>query len=729
MAATLANSDRDRVLHATDLVALVGEHVALKPKGREHVGLCPFHDDRSPSLAIVTHKGDAFYKCFACGAAGNAIDFVMNFHKMPFGDALRYLATRAGIELTNSFRRTDDAPGQGKDDIRRANALALKFYRRMLHDETVGDEARAVIERRGIEPAMVEAFQLGYAPDQRDAMQSAIRRYVSHAETTGRRDASLGPQTFEALLTSFIAAGVIREGRSGRVDLLKHRIVFPIFDELGRPIAFGGRKIRDEDEPKYLNSPESQVFHKSRSLYGIHLAKQAIIKTRVAIVTEGYTDVIACHAAGFTNVVATLGTALTVEHARLLRRLCDRVILLFDGDAAGMRAADRGVEVFFNEPIDVSVCTLPDDLDPDELLREADGAARFRAALDSSVDALAYLVDRFRRDYAARTGLSGRQQSLEALLRRLAELGFGRLSGVRKQFVLASLAQLTGVSEREIERAVPQGITPRAAARTDAASETTSDEPDGMSSRAAQAQDSDDRAAASAAVSRARREAERTLLLILLGTPSLATASIEVECEGERAVAPVTEVLEPGRFSIPEFRSLYRTWLSIAEGGTTPTFSSILAELADPAAKRLASDLFLEAERRRGSSTSRAAASGDLEPLEHLRNAFADVERLDRRDRFRREGSSGNLSAVAVKDLAADEAIDAAGAAVDPATLVRPTIDSIDNDPSTSAAAAAERRLAEIRARGNDVTAHPRFSVRRPASPSRPSSSHPFNAQ
>lgn len=714
MAATLANSDRDRVLHATDLVALVGEHVALKPKGREHVGLCPFHDDRSPSLAIVTHKGDAFYKCFACGAAGNAIDFVMNFHKMPFGDALRYLATRAGIELTNSFRRADDAPGQGKEDIRRANALALKYYRRMLSDETGGAEARAVIERRGIEPAMVEAFQLGYAPDQRDAMQSAIRRYVSHAEATGRRE---GGQTVDAMLTAFIAAGIIREGRSGRIDLLKHRIVFPIFDELGRPIAFGGRKIRDEDEPKYLNSPESPVFHKSRSLYGIHLAKQAIIKTRVAIVTEGYTDVIACHAAGFTNVVATLGTALTVEHARLLRRLCDRVILLFDGDAAGMRAADRGVEVFFNEPIDVSVCTLPDDLDPDELLREPDGAERFRAALEGSVDALAYLVERFRRDYGARTGLSGRQQSLEALLRRLAELGFGRLSGVRKQFVLASLAQLTGVSEREIEKAVPQGIAPRQAARSDAADEAADGAPSSALPDASAS--STDSLASSSPVSRARREAERTLLLLLLGTPSLATASIEVECEGERAIAPVTEVLEPGRFSIPEYQSLYRTWLSIAEGGATPTFSTLLAELADPAEKRLASDLFLEAERRRGSATPRPSGGGDAEPLEHLRNAFADVERLDRRDRFRRDGSAGHAAGTA-------DSFDALDA------TIRPTDELIDNESSTlavtgsasslSAAAAAERRLAEIRARGNDVTAHPRFSVRRPASPTRPPS-------
>ncbi|MDZ4830150.1 MAG: DNA primase, partial [Phycisphaerae bacterium] len=678
MASAMSQSDRDRVLEATDLVALVGEHVALKQKGREHVGLCPFHDDRSPSLAVVTHKGDGFYKCFACGAAGNAIDFVMNFHKMPFGDALRHLAARAGIELQDRFQPRDTS-GPRKDDLQRANAIGLRHYRRMLADEQEGAIARRVIADRGIGTAMVEAFQLGYAPDRRDSVQVGLKRLESHAKDTPGREA---PPSIDA----FVAAGLVREGNSGRNDLLRHRIVFPIFDELGRPIAFGGRKIREEDEPKYINSPESPLFHKSKSLYGIELAKQAIIKSRVAIVTEGYTDVIACHAAGFTNVVATLGTALTVEHARLLRRLCDTVILLFDGDAAGMRAADRGVEVFFSEPIDVKVCTLPRGLDPDELLREPDGAALFRAALDRSIDALAYLVQRFRTEYQSRAGLSGRQQSLEALLRRLAELGFASVSGVRKQFVMSSLAHLCGISERELEAALPT-IRPRAAAATSAPIVERRDS-SGTDATAASSEPSRSTGVLPT-VDRARREAERALLGLLFASPELARESVELDFEGELAVLPITEALAPERFRDPEHADLYRTWLAQADGGFPPSLGVLLAELADARCKGLASDLYLEGERRRGKNASLT--------LDHLRTAFSDLERLDRRSRFR---SARDLETTEASASATSAGTSTSGAATS-STGDLSSVPSLD-------LAAAQARLSRLRERGTDVTAIPR---------------------
>ncbi|MFO0828511.1 MAG: DNA primase [Phycisphaerales bacterium] len=672
-------SDRDRVLSATDLVALVSEHVALKPKGREHVGLCPFHDDRSPSLSVVTHKGDGFYKCFACGAAGNAIDFVMNFHKMTFGEALRHLAGRAGIELTDRFERRERDGAPRKDDLQRANAIALRFYRRMLVDDE-GEVARLAIEERRIAPAMIEAFQLGYAPDRRDALPAALKRLESHAAQGGGREA---PPPIEA----FLAAGLIRDGRNGRADLLRHRIVFPIFDELGRAIAFGGRKIRAEDEPKYINSPESPLFHKSKSLYGIHLAKQSIIKSRVAVVTEGYTDVIACHEAGITNVVATLGTALTVEHARVLRRLCDTVILLFDGDAAGMKAADRGVEVFFSEPIDVKVCTLPDDLDPDELLRLPGGVDRFRAALAGATDALAYLVERFRAEYRARSGLSGRQQSLEALLGRLAELGFGSVSGVRKRFVIASLAHLTGVSEREIEAAMP-AARPR---RPEPRREGTSPAPDDASRLGSPTLNRDDQGRplgaippgtgddhdaddpntacgpASTPIPRARRLAERGLLGLLLASPDLVHESVELEFEGEVATLPMTEALAPDRFHDQDLAEVYRTWRHCVDGGSVPSLARLLAELESPNLKGLASDLYLDGERRRGKVAR--------ETLEHLRTAFADLERLDQRSRFSADSPDSDRSPASPRSLDL---------------------------------AAAQDRLSQLRQRGLDATVVPR---------------------
>lgn len=725
----LANhNDRDRVLDATDLVALIGEHVALKPKGREHVGLCPFHDDRSPSLAVVTHKGGAFYKCFACGAAGNAIDFMMEFHRMTYPEALKHLAARAGIALTDRFERaSQDSGGIGKDDLVRANRFAMRLYRQMLVKSAEGEAARAVVARRGIDEERATAFGLGYAPDRRDALEHALRRLREHARTLPDSEA---PPTLDALAEAGLA-------RRGRGDLLVHRLVFPICDELGRPIAFGGRKIRDEDEPKYLNSPESPLFHKSRSLYGIHLAKQSIIKGRTAVVTEGYTDVIACHQAGFTQVVATLGTALTREHARVLRRLCDRVILLFDGDAAGMRAAERGVEVLFSEPIDVLVCSLPDGLDPDELLKAEGGRERFAAALDASVDALAHLVDRFRRDYATR-GLSGKQQALEALFTRLAELGFGQLDGVRKRFILGALADLTRLPDREIEGGLAKAtalVRSRPAAAAQAGSRREADPVGGLRS------DRDSRAGdePEAPISRARREAERHLLALLLVAPHcggdsdghsghpFADAAVEVRISDaedgpeERATMPLLEAIGDGLLRDPVHRVILDAWRRLADGadagGRAVGLASLFSELADPRAKGLASELFvfgqsLASSASPGGMPERAPVGGPTTTdaistasdarrrdrvLEALRNAYHDLDRLDRRERRR-----DRPDAVPPR-LPEPTDAPAFAPAFAPASEVPPR----SSAPASDVDAALDR-LARRRQRGADPTAIPR---------------------
>ncbi|MCA9284240.1 MAG: DNA primase [Phycisphaerales bacterium] len=439
-------------------MALIGEHVVLKRQGREHVGLCPFHDDRSPSMHVVTHKGTSFYKCFACGTGGNAIDFVMGYHHMEFGEALRHLAERAGIQLSHTGRSR--APGEiGRAELLEANLLAMRYFRKLLTNAKTSDAgagraasagvgaARIIAERR-ITDAMSEAFGLGAAADRWDGLLETIR-------------ARGGDER------AFLAAGLLRSRQEGNgsYDTFRNRLIFPICDELGKPIAFGGRKINPEDEPKYVNSPESPLFSKSRILYGLHLAKQAILARRTVVVTEGYTDVIACHQAGLDNVVATLGTALTRDHARVLKRLCETVILLFDGDEAGMKAADRAVEVFFAEPIDVRICTLPDGLDPDDLLRQPDGRARFESALAQSEDALTHMVRRFALQFSGAQSLSGRQQRLEAMLSHLASLGFASVGGVRKRLVLSALSDLTGVPMHEIERSLPHETIPKAPRR------------------------------------------------------------------------------------------------------------------------------------------------------------------------------------------------------------------------------------------------------------------------
>lgn len=427
--------DRQRVLDATDIVRLVGEHVALKPKGREHVCLCPFHDDRNPSCYVVPVK--QIFHCFVCGAGGNAIDFVMKFHQLGFREALQLLADRSGVTLTPyKGARTQDTsePGVTKQDVAAAGATALDFFRAILSHEAHGADTREAIARRGFTDETSARFELGASPDRWDGLLKTI-------EAKGLDTAP------------FVAAGLLKRRESGGLyDAFRHRWVFPIRDQLGRVVAFGGRKLREEDDPKYLNSSETPIFDKSATCYGLPQATERIRETRRAVVVEGYTDVIACHQAGETNVVATLGTALTPKHARVLRRLCDEVVLVFDGDEAGQRAADRALAIFFAEPIDVRIAVLPGGADPADLVSQEDGAEKWREAIDNAADALDFRFARM----AARLGAmtpTARLRAVEEDIAALRDLGVARLSPIRRKHVVRRLAQLAGVDEGAVQRA------------------------------------------------------------------------------------------------------------------------------------------------------------------------------------------------------------------------------------------------------------------------------------
>ncbi len=434
--------DRDRVRDASDIVDVVGECLALKPKGREFVGLCPFHDDHRPSMCVV--PGKQIFHCFSCGAGGDVFTFVQRYHSMEFREALTFLAERAGIELTKRTGRDggSDEPSQGmsRGDVLAANGLARDFFRTILRHDDHGRAAREVIARRGMSEEMVERFEIGAAPDRNDGLMM-----LAHGRGIASKDLE--------------AAGLCKQRKSGLGDTFRNRVVFPIHDQIGRVIAFGARRIDEDDIPKYLNSPESSVFDKSATLYGLHQASRAIQRERVAIVTEGYTDVIACHQAGFENVVATLGTALTAGHARTLRRLCETVVLLFDSDEAGAKAADRAVEVFFAQPIDVRIASLADGeggKDPDEILRMEDGAERFRRAIESGVDLLEFRYARLREKIAG-GGIATQQRALEEEVRRLGELGLRRVDPVRRQFVVRRLSEITGLSADGVVRSLRGG--------------------------------------------------------------------------------------------------------------------------------------------------------------------------------------------------------------------------------------------------------------------------------
>lgn len=441
------SDDRERVREASDIAEVLREHLALTPKGREYVALCPFHDDHKPSMYVV--PGKQIYHCFSCGATGDVFTFVMKYLGLEFREALEMLAERAGIELqrrprTGGLERDRGGDGVPAEQVREALELAAEFYRAALHKSDHGQPARDMIRARGLGDAMVERFGLGAAADDWERLVKALR-------SRGVSDAAM------------VAAGVAKARDSGGCfDMLRNRLVFPIHAAHGKVIAFGGRKLNPEDEPKYLNTPETSVFKKGKTLYGLAQAMPAIIKSGRVIVVEGYIDVIACHQYGFTNVVGTLGTALTQDHARMLRGRCREVVLLFDADEAGSRAAFRAGEVFFGEPLDVKVAASPDvqgetvAKDPDELLAEEGGTEAFHEMIEGARDVIELRFERLR-ERVAGAGPAAVAAAVEEELGKLVEMGINEAPPLRRRGVVHQIARVLGLGAHDIDRMIPKG--------------------------------------------------------------------------------------------------------------------------------------------------------------------------------------------------------------------------------------------------------------------------------
>ncbi len=554
------NGDKERVQAATDLVRLIGEQVNLRPKGKEFAGLCPFHDDKTPSMQVSPQK--QIYKCFSCGAGGDAFSFVMNYHKMSFVESLKYLAERAGVELTPW--KPDGAGGQPiegpseRKQIAAANERAVDFYRALLRHPEHGREARAYLERRGVSEQMIEAFGLGYAPDRWDGLVTMIR------------EKGWDRHGFE--LASLIRP---RKTGDGDFDFLRHRLIFPIFDAIGRPIAFGGRKLRDEDEPKYLNSPETTLFNKSATLYGLHAAKKPIIDTKTAVIVEGYTDVIACHQAGAANVVAALGTALTAEHVRELRRYCEQVIVVMDGDAAGQKAADRAVQVFLTGDLDVSIAVLPPGQDPDELLK-AGGLDAWDEVLDRAVDALGFAFDRVQSRLAEADTVTGRQKVAEEFMDQLIRLGVTQTGGVRRAFVMERLARMLRMSGPAVEAAL-SARSPRSSRNPSHSAGSPAPAADRMSPDEAENSQNPGTGSVANGVSRHRLEAigrcERLMVAALVRHGRLFSETLP---DGRG----VDEALAPAELAHPEHRRLYQRVYGTLADGRPLSLAGLLGDLA-----------------------------------------------------------------------------------------------------------------------------------------------------
>ncbi len=333
---------REAIRERIDLVELVSEYVRLERAGKNFKALCPFHTERTPSFHVSPALNR--FHCFGCGASGDVFTFLMRIEGLSFQEALRRLAERAGIELRAELR--DSEPSDGLDRLRRILYASSFFYRQCLQRAS---HAQQYLQERGLAKETIEQFELGYAPDGWDHLVRFLQRHGFALEEAQQ-------------------AGLIEAGRNGYYDRFRNRIMFPIHDSSGRVIAFGGR-ILGEGEPKYLNSPETPLFEKRRVLYGWWRARSAMLRERTALLVEGYLDLIMLHQYGLTHSVATLGTAFTEEHANRLRRLVERVHLLFDSDAAGVKASLSAGEILMRMGIPTFVVSLPEGDDPDSLLR------------------------------------------------------------------------------------------------------------------------------------------------------------------------------------------------------------------------------------------------------------------------------------------------------------------------------------------------------------------------
>ncbi len=422
-----------QVQQATDIVELISQYVALKRRGKEFLGVCPFHDDKRPSMNVSPTK--QIFKCFACGAGGAAFNFLMLYEKMTFPEAVRSLADRANIPLPQDGQPAQQiAPGMGKADLAEVTKLAMDFYRHSLHIPA-GEQCLAYARDRGFTDESIERFAIGYAPDQWEGFIQAARK-------RGFTD--------NQLVSSGMAA---RRDNGGCYDRFRNRLMFPIIDPSGRVVGFGGRALSAEERAKYLNSPESPLFDKSSQLFGLNWSREQIVSSGQAIVVEGYLDVLIPLQAGVGNVVATLGTALTERHVRILARYAKEVVLIFDADAAGAAAAERALEVFLAQQVHVRVATIPAGKDPCDYCL-AEGADGLRTLVAGAPDALSYAWNCRRNELAAVGGnLADRRRVVEEFLRLVvASSAYGAIDEVRRGQLAQHIAHVLNISAGELQQ-------------------------------------------------------------------------------------------------------------------------------------------------------------------------------------------------------------------------------------------------------------------------------------
>jgi len=584
------------VARANDIVEVISSYFPLKRAGKDYKALCPFHPEKTPSFTVSPNK--QIFKCFGCGKGGSVFNFVMAKENLTFPEAIRFLAERAGIELKDRAGATEQAGARRQ--LREVLDWATQFFERTLRHPALGTKGRQYLEARGITQATIDAFRIGFAPEGWDGLLKAATR--------------------ENIPPGLLEAGGLVAAREtgGYYDRFRGRVMFPILDPLNRPVAFGGRAM-GSDEPKYLNSPETALFHKGEALYGLPQARPAIEAERRVVVVEGYFDVVMPHQVGVKHVVATLGTALTSEHVRALRRFADEVILVFDSDLAGRRAADRGIELFLGEDVRIYVASVTGGKDPCDLCHDQ-GADAFRACLASAKDALAYKWDVVREQFGAAQNPAAQRRALDEMLGSLAKVDtlVSRDPSVRRDLLIAHISHTLGVSEQALRADLAR--IRRTATRSAAGADPKVDLPP-------------------TAVKGRRWAAERELLTALVCRPSRLDEAVQG--------------WPPDRIEDAALRQLYEALLANTARRDGDIESVVLA-LQDDAMASLAVELF---ERGDAIQASRSESDTGPGPLGHMMDdALAALQEIDKEDdlaaRSRAASAGGTEDTQALHDFA-----------------------------------------------------------------------------
>jgi len=415
----------DEIRQRTDLVGLVGEYLKLERRGKNMVGLCPFHSEKTPSFSVSPEK--QLFHCFGCGASGNAFSLIMQMEKLAFPEAARFLARRSGVNIPER-RLILPAEDDLKEKIYKLNHLAARFYAYCLHKTEQGKGVLDYLLNRGIRQETIELFMLGYAP-------ADWTGFFNFAQKKG------------ASPDLMVKAGLVSPGRDkGYYDRFRGRLIFPIFNISGNVAGFGGRVLEEGEKsgPKYLNSPETLVFDKGSMLYGLNLAREEIRREKKAIVMEGYTDVITAFQAGIKNAVASLGTALSAEQGRLLRYQADTVVTAYDSDSAGEAATWRGLAILQASGCLVQIAELPEGSDPDSYIRE-NGPEAFNVLVEKSKPLMEYRLQQLKKRFDLASD-KGRINYIEELMPFL----MAAVNQVEQNFYLKRASEELGVDEEAL---------------------------------------------------------------------------------------------------------------------------------------------------------------------------------------------------------------------------------------------------------------------------------------